>query len=228
MPELHVLRVFCNEDGAGGNPLGVFLEGEEIPPARRQAVAADLGFSETVFVDDAATGAIRIHTPTVELPFAGHPTVGAAWLLAREHGDAPPLRTPAGVVQTSVDGDAATVTAEVEWAPPFEWEQLGSAAEVEALAGPLDERGIVGYWAWLDEPAGVVRARVFPVRYGIDEDEATGAAGLRLCGLLGRPLEIRQGAGSLIRVRPGPGVSVELRGRVTLDEVRRYQGAPTP
>ncbi len=50
MPGLHVLRVFTAPDGGGGNPLGVFLDGVAIPPERRQAVAAELGFSETVFV----------------------------------------------------------------------------------------------------------------------------------------------------------------------------------
>ena len=79
---LHTLRVFLGPDGGGGNPLEVVLDGVAVPPARRQAVAADLGFSETVFVDDPATGALQIFTPTVELPLAGHPLVGTAWLLA--------------------------------------------------------------------------------------------------------------------------------------------------
>jgi predicted PhzF superfamily epimerase YddE/YHI9 len=42
---LHTLRVFVGPDGGGGNPLGVFLDGGAVPPQRRQAVAADLGFS---------------------------------------------------------------------------------------------------------------------------------------------------------------------------------------
>ena len=84
MPELHVLRVFINEEDEWGNPLGVFLDGGAVPEERRQAVAAELGFSETVFVEDRAQGRIRIFTPGLELPFAGHPTVGTAWLLARK------------------------------------------------------------------------------------------------------------------------------------------------
>src|SRR5215208_1320350 len=78
---LHVLRVFLGSDGEGGNPLGVILDGAAIAPSERQIVAADLGYSETVFVDDAGSGALRIHTPAVELPLAGHPLVGTAWLL---------------------------------------------------------------------------------------------------------------------------------------------------
>ena len=68
MAELHVLRVFAATDGSGGNPLGVFLDGPAVPEGRRQAVAADLGFSETVFVDDPRSGAVRIFTPAAELP----------------------------------------------------------------------------------------------------------------------------------------------------------------
>jgi len=93
---LHALRVFCDDDGSGGNALAVFLDGSDVPPAARQAVAADLGLSETVFVDDADVGELRIFTPTVEMPFAGHPTVGTAWLLAQERGPVASLRVPAG------------------------------------------------------------------------------------------------------------------------------------
>ena len=78
----------------------------------------------------------------------------------------------------------------------------------------------MGYWAWLDEGAGLLRARVFPVQLGIAEDEATGGAAVVLCAQLGRPIEIRQGLGSVLHVRPAPDGRVELGGRVELDEVR--------
>ena len=83
MSLLHVVRVFVGPDGRGGNPLGVFVDGPDVEPGRRQAVAAALGFSETVFVDAIAGGVapIAIVTPATELPFAGHPTVGTGWLL---------------------------------------------------------------------------------------------------------------------------------------------------
>jgi len=98
MPRVHLLRVFCVEEGTGGNPLAVFLDGSEIPFVRRQGVAADLGLSETVFVDDAERGEMRIFTPAVELDFAGHPTVGTSWLLAEQRAPVEALRPPAGEV----------------------------------------------------------------------------------------------------------------------------------
>ena len=96
MSTYHLLRVFCDEDASGGNPLAVFLDGHEIPSESRQAVAAELGLSETVFVDDVGRGEIRIHTPAVELEFAGHPTVGTAWLLAEQGSPIERLRPQPG------------------------------------------------------------------------------------------------------------------------------------
>jgi predicted PhzF superfamily epimerase YddE/YHI9 len=224
MAELHVLRVFVAPDGGGGNPLGVFLDGAAVPEGRRQAVAADLGFSETVFVDDPAAGGVRIFTPAAELPFAGHPLVGTGWLLARERRAVAVLRPPAGEVPTYLDGDGVTwIRGRAEWAPEMDFRQFEGPGQVDALTGAPDGLGFVDCWAWEDEAAGRIRARVFAPRYGIAEDEATGAAAVRLVSRLGRPVTIRQGAGSLLRARPGPGGTAEVGGEVVLDEVRHYR-----
>ncbi len=88
--------------------------------------------------------------------------------------------------------------------------------------GPaLGEPGIY-VWAWLDEAAGIVRARYFATDFLIAEDEATGAAAVVMGGLLGRPITIRQGVGSEILVRPQPNATVEIGGRVELVETREY------
>lgn len=76
------LDVFAERAGLG-NPLGVVLDGEGLDTARMQALAAWLNLSETVFfvppAHPQADYAVRIFTPRSELPFAGHPSVGAAW-----------------------------------------------------------------------------------------------------------------------------------------------------
>jgi predicted PhzF superfamily epimerase YddE/YHI9 len=222
VPILHLLRVFCGENGSGGNPLAVFLDGAEVAPEARQGVAAELGLSETVFVDDAARGELRIFTPAVELDFAGHPAVGAAWLLAAQRTPVEMLRPAAGEAAVRYDDGASFVSARPEWGPPWEWEQLGSPEEVDALDGPRRGHDLMGAWAWLDEGAGIVRARVFPVRIGIAEDEATGSAAVRLCALLGRELDIRQGRGSRILARPRADGWVEIGGRTVLEEMADY------
>jgi len=218
MPQLHLLRVFCADDGSGGNALGVFLHGAEVPPERRQAVAADLGLSETVFVDDAERGEVRIFTPAVELDFAGHPAVGTAWLLEGVEA----LRPPAGKLPVTRDAEVVYVAARPEWGPPHELEQLESPDAIDALDGPPDGMDLVAAWAWIDEAAGTMRARVFPVRIGIPEDEATGSAATKLCAHAGRPIDIRQGRGSRILARPAADGFVEIGGRSAIDEVRDY------
>ncbi|MFF7919827.1 PhzF family phenazine biosynthesis protein [Streptomyces mirabilis] len=212
MTDFDVLRVFCGPGGEHGNELGVVREGSVMPdPEERQAFAAKLGFSETVFVDDPERGVVDIYTPTLRLPFAGHPCVGVGWLL-----DIPELVTPAGVVGVRLDGEFSWIEARAEWAPGRTLRQYGSADEVDALAVP--ELGEWVYaWAWEDELAGRVRARGFPGRDdGIVEDEATGAAALLLTDRLGRALNIVQGAGSQILTAPQPGGWVEVGGRVRL------------
>lgn len=211
----HLLRVFLGPDGAGGNPLGVLLDAGVVPAAERQAVAAELGYSETVFVEDRVSGALRIHTPTVELPLAGHPLVGTAWLLAHSGTPVDTLRPPAGDVPTWSDGELTWIRGRPEWATLYELRQLDSAAAVDAFGVPGGD-AMVAVWAWEDEPAGRLRARVFPNGIGIEEDEATGAAALQFGALLGRDLAIRQGEGSELHVRPGDDGSVAVGGRVVL------------
>ena len=213
MTDYDVLRVFCAPNGGYGNELGVVREGSVMPDrTERQAFAAKLGFSETVFVDDPERGVIDIYTPTLRLPFAGHPCVGTAWLL-----DVPELVTQAGAVGARQDGEFCWIEARAEWAPPRTLRQYATAAEVDDLPVPPKGEWIYA-WAWEDEPAGRVRARAFPGRDdGIDEDEATGAAALLLTDRLGRALNITQGAGSQILTAPQPYGWVEIGGRVYLE-----------
>ncbi len=223
MATLHVLRVFADEAGEWGNPLGVFLDGAEVPAAERQRVAHELGFSETVFVDDRARGGIRIFTPGLELPFAGHPAVGTAWLLANEGGAVEALHPPAGAVAVRREGELIYVDARAEWSPPWELIELGSPAEVEALDGPPGGREDEIYlWTWADEEAGLVRSRCFSLADGVGEDEATGSAAIMLAAHLNRELTIHQGEGSRLYARPLGEGRAEVGGRVVLDEAPAF------
>jgi predicted PhzF superfamily epimerase YddE/YHI9 len=221
MTTLHVLRVFSDEDGLYGNALGVVLDGSAIPEQRRQALAAELGFSETVYVDDAATGRVRIFTPASELPLAGHPLVGASWVLEQQGRGITELRPPAGSVATWIEGDLTWIRGPVSAAPPWTLNQVQDAATVDEMTGPQrPEQDADQFWAWEDEAAGLVRARVFAARYDVHEDEACGSASMLLADRLQRRLTLKHGDGSVIWARPAANGMAEVGGRVVLDYVR--------
>jgi len=71
----------------GGNPLAVVLDADGLTPTQMQALASEFQYSETTFVlpplDPAHTAHVRIFTPRAEVPFAGHPNIGTAFVLAR-------------------------------------------------------------------------------------------------------------------------------------------------
>ncbi|AKS34738.1 PhzF family phenazine biosynthesis protein [Mycolicibacterium goodii] len=223
--DVTVLRVFTDSDGKFGNPLGV-VDNSTVDPADRQRIAAELGYSETIFIDlpepDSHTAHARIFTPTSEMPFAGHPTVGAAWYLRDIGTPIKTLQVPAGIVQVSYDGDLAVVSARSEWAPEFAIYDLSSVEELMA-ADPDDyEDDVENYlWTWIDKNEGIVRSRMFAADLGIREDEATGSAAVRMTDYLSRDLEIIQGKGSVIRTKWSPDGWVRVAGRVVDDGTRR-------
>jgi len=214
MTEVHVVRVFTDAAGNHGNPLGVVLDTSGLDDARRQAIATELNFSETVFVEDVARAELRIFTPAREIPLAGHPLVGTSWLLAQAAGK--PIETlrplRAANVDTWVENGVTWIRARIDDAPPWQFVQKQTPEEIEALSVPPGpEYDLHEFWAWQDESQGLLRARVFANAYNIAEDEATGSGALRLIELLNRPLVITQGRGSVIYARPA---SQQGRGEV--------------
>ena len=83
---LRTVDVFT-ERVLSGNPLAVVLGAEGLSDATMQAIAREMNLSETTFVlppEHGGTARVRIFTPAAELPFAGHPTIGTAWVLIDE------------------------------------------------------------------------------------------------------------------------------------------------
>ena len=111
-PAVHWLDVFTDRPFAG-NPLAVVPDADGLPGEAMQAIAQELGLSETVFVLGGAER-LRIFTPGGELPLAGHPVVGATLLLARLGRIASPgahvFETGMGATPVEVDGEVATMT----------------------------------------------------------------------------------------------------------------------
>jgi trans-2,3-dihydro-3-hydroxyanthranilate isomerase len=122
-----------------GNQLAVFTDAPEIPEERLQPLAREINFSETVFVYPAAGDGharIRIFTPTLELPFAGHPVLGTAFVLAGPlQLDELWLETGAGVVPVRLERDGSRIVFGWMRQPPVAAEEFEQAVELLALLG---------------------------------------------------------------------------------------------
>lgn len=111
-----LLNVFAIEgQPLSGNPLCVFEDARGLDDATLQALALQFNLSETTFIlpSEVATARVRIFTPSFEMPFAGHPTLGTAQVVRAlcNTGDALTLEMQAGVIPVSTDTDRWTLRA---------------------------------------------------------------------------------------------------------------------
>ncbi|MGQ4597680.1 PhzF family phenazine biosynthesis protein [Nocardia sp. R6R-6] len=217
--QVDVVRVFTDSAGRFGNELGI-ARATDVAAAERQALAARAGYAETVVVEEPIDEivTVRIYTPTVELPFAGHPSVGTAWWFAAQGSPVRTLAVPAGPVAVELTDGLTWITARGEWAPNFTFHQLADADELVPLRADEFPGGPHYVWSWTDEHRGSLRARMFAPTLGIVEDEATGAAAVALTALLRKSLVITQGKGSQLFTQWDSDGWVRLGGRVVADQ----------
>jgi trans-2,3-dihydro-3-hydroxyanthranilate isomerase len=125
-----------------GNQVAVFTDAREIPEEKLQVLAREINFSETVFVYPAAGDGharIRIFTPALELPFAGHPVLGTAFVLGGPlQLDELRLETGAGVVPVRLERDGSRIVFGWMRQPPFTFEPYDRADELLALLGAAE------------------------------------------------------------------------------------------
>ncbi|WP_458687889.1 PhzF family phenazine biosynthesis protein [Nocardia tengchongensis] len=216
--QIEVVRVFTDAAGRFGSPLGI-VRHSAVANIDHQALAARVGQALTAVVDDPADGrvAMRIYTPAVELPFAGRPSIGAAWWLNEQLSPVKVIDVAAGPVEVALTDGLTWARARATWSPPFEFNQFEDAALIATLDSADFPGGQHYCWAWTDEPRGAVRARMFAPGIGIPEDEATGAAAIALTALLTRGLHITQGQGSQIFTEWDSDGWVRIGGRVVAD-----------
>jgi trans-2,3-dihydro-3-hydroxyanthranilate isomerase len=147
-PHLFIVDVFAEQPYAG-NQLAVVVgfRPDDWPTERMQAFAREMNFSETTFAAAAPAGGawdVRIFTPTFELPFAGHPTLGTAWVL-REHfagsrrPDSITLRLGIGEVPVEFDGDLVRMRPRAPELGQF-YDAGVMAAHLGLEAAAVDER----------------------------------------------------------------------------------------
>lgn len=219
--DVTVLRVFTDPDGNFGDKLAV-LQARTVVPEFRQRVAAELGYPATVFVEPptarSTTAQARTHTPRTELPFAGHPALGAAWWLREQGTPVCRLQLRAGIVQVRYLADLTAITARSEWVPALAIHRLDSLDDL-AAAEPGDYfDGAAHYlWAWSDEEHGALRSRVFAEALGTPGADATGFAAVQMTDHLSRDLTITQDNGSMIQTTWSAEGWAQLAGRVVSD-----------
>jgi len=128
-----------------GNQLAVFTDAREIPEERLQTLAREINFAETVFVYPAADeghARIRIFAPTLELPFAGHPVLGTAFVLAQPlQLDEIRLETGAGVVPIRLERDGPRIVFGWMRQPPAAFEAYDRVEELLGALG-VEESGV--------------------------------------------------------------------------------------
>lgn len=143
-----IVNVFA-ESVFGGNPLCVFETGKGLTDAEMQALALQFNLSETTFIlpADGATARVRIFTPTFEMAFAGHPTLGSAHVVRDllGSGDSIALDMKAGRIPVSAAGDVWTLTAN----PPSSRDPGFSRARLAAMLG-LEEADVLDGARWVN------------------------------------------------------------------------------
>jgi trans-2,3-dihydro-3-hydroxyanthranilate isomerase len=123
-----------------GNQLAIFTDARDLDPLTMQALARETNFSETVFVlppsNADADVRLRIFTPTLELPFAGHPTLGAAFVLGGPLSKIViRLETGAGVIPVELERDGPRIVFGRMDQPVPSWEPVADPAPIFAALG---------------------------------------------------------------------------------------------
>ena len=143
-----LVNVFA-ESIFGGNPLCVFESGAGLSEAEMQALALQFNLSETTFIfpTDCASARVRIFTPTFEMPFAGHPTLGSAHVVRElfKLGDSVSLEMKAGLIPVNAAGDVWTLSAN---APTFRDFNLAND-ELAAILG-LQPHDVLPGASWVN------------------------------------------------------------------------------
>jgi trans-2,3-dihydro-3-hydroxyanthranilate isomerase len=151
MPHRYQILDVFTDTPLTGNPLAVVFDADGLEHDRMQAIAAEFNLSESIFVaapkDPANTASARIFTPKAELPFAGHPTVGATVALAGSGGTVR-LELPAGLVVATVE-PARGAAHRSGFAAPRVPAIVGAAPAPAALAAMLGLTEAVIGWGGL-------------------------------------------------------------------------------
>lgn len=202
---MKILKVFTNEKGEFGNPVGIIVDTEnKIDNKNRQQMAIDSGFSEIVFINNIETKDVSIFSPTRQIPFAGHALVGTSYYFNNV------LNTPTveiismgKVIKSWQENNLTFVEADLSILPNWNFKEYKTPEEIEQIT--IQDASILEHtlvWSWVDKENGIVWARTFASDWDIPEDEANGSGSMKLASLVGGKLTVRHGKGSVIHATP--------------------------
>ncbi len=144
-----IVNVFTQDGGRlTGNPLCVFEDGAGLGDATMQALARQFNLSETTFIlpSTRASARVRIFTPDYEMPFAGHPTLGTAFVCRalQRGGDSLTLEMQAGLIPVTASGDRWTLQANTPT-----WREVAASRSAIASALQLTEADVGDRPLWV-------------------------------------------------------------------------------
>ncbi len=216
---MDTVKVFVNESGKFGNPVGIVVdENGSISFRERQDRAVNSGLSEIVFINDVSKNNISIFSPTEEIPFAGHAVIGAIYYLEKlKSSQICNISSMGTDIKVCHENNKIWVRAKLSKMPKWNFTQLSSRKEVEDInvdSTPDFKHCFV--WSWIDKEKGILRARTFASDWLIPEDEANGSGSLILGMSLNKEIKILHGKGSIIYARPTDSIFGEVGGIATL------------
>lgn len=221
MAKINITKVFVDENGKFGNPVGIVVDEEhKINDEERQKLATKLNFSETVFIDSLdATPNVSIFNPQHKVKFAGHAVLGTVYFINHVLGEnVNRIKCGDEIVTVKLDNDITHINAPLSIMSSWNYEQLDSSGQVEELSkDAISQMKHTFVWAWIDESKGLVRARTFAPDWGIPEDQANGSGSMKLAAQLERSLKIIHGNGSIIHAKPSTVGYAQVGGLIEVD-----------
>jgi predicted PhzF superfamily epimerase YddE/YHI9 len=202
--EVHQIRIFTDERGKFGSTLGVVVdEQRDLDDVRRLEITRQLGYSETVFINNLSLNDVSIFSQQGEVSFAS-PLLGVAWFIqnkiGKQLGHLVCKNTKLHILNKN--GFIWLELYDPGILPPWQLEELSSADMIDNLKSEdISKDSHVLKWSWIDQESqpGIIRARTFAPAWEIPEEEANGSGSMKLTMNLNRSLIIKHGKGSVIR-----------------------------
>lgn len=199
--KINLVRVFVNEKGKFGNPQSiVFDEHNNLDIKKRQEIAYNNGFSETIFINDKKTGNVTILNPKEECPFAGSALLGTAWFLNNKYQlQLESLLSSGKIIPTWQENGVTYISMKESILPPWNLMELKTPKDVINISPVIIKKvdhAVV--WSWINKAKGIIRARTFAPDWGIPEDEANGSGSMKLALKFQQNIIVHHGKGSIV------------------------------